>query len=146
MKGTVVPIELARNKGLGPPLTVQKRRPAMGVVPLQELDMGPIRVLLVEDELFVRIDIAATLRHVGFQVIEAACADAAMDSIEAGEPVDLVFTDIQTPGTLDGLALAERVRAKYPLMPVLICSGNPEVEGAARRLGKLGPKRDEPTG
>jgi two-component system, response regulator PdtaR len=98
----------------------------MGVVPLQELDMGPIRVLLVEDELFVRIDIAATLRHAGFQVIEAACADAAMEFIESGEPIDLVFTDIQTPGTLDGLALAERVRAKYPLMPVLICSGNPE--------------------
>jgi two-component system, response regulator PdtaR len=120
--------------------------PAMGVVPLQELDMGPIRVLLVEDELFVRIDIAATLRHAGFQVIEAACADAAMEFIESGEPIDLVFTDIQTPGTLDGLALAERVRAKYPLMPVLICSGNPELEGAASRLGKFVPKPYEPTG
>jgi DNA-binding NtrC family response regulator len=59
----------------------------VGVVPLQELDMGPIRVLLVEDELFVRIDIAATLRHAGFQVIESACADAAMEFIESGEPI-----------------------------------------------------------
>ena len=118
----------------------------MGVVPLQELVKGPVRVLLVEDELFVRIDIAATLRHAGFQVIEAACADAAMEFIESGEPVDLVFTDIQTPGTLDGLALAERVRAKYPLMPVLICSGNPELEGAASRLGKFVPKPYDPTG
>lgn len=109
----------------------------MGVVPLQELDAGPVRVLLVEDELFVRMDIAAALRHAGFQVIEAACADAAMEFIESGEPIDLVFTDIQTPGILDGLALAERVRAKYPLMPVLICSGNLELEGAASRLGKF---------
>jgi two-component system, response regulator PdtaR len=108
--------------------------------------MGPIRVLLVEDELFVRIDIAATLRHAGFQVIEAACADAAVEFIESGEPIDLVFTDIKTPGSLDGLALAERVRAKYPLMPVLICSGNPELEGAASRLGKFVPKPYEPTG
>jgi two-component system, response regulator PdtaR len=102
--------------------------------------------LLVEDELFVRMDIAATLRDAGFQVIEAACADAAMEFIESGERIDLVFTDIQTPGILDGLALAERVRAKYPLMPVLICSGNPESEGAASQLGKFVPKPYEPTG
>src|ERR1700751_1716099 len=116
------------------------------MVPLQELDRGPFRVLLVEDELFVRMDIAATLRHAGFQVIEAACADAAMEFIESGERIDLVFNDIETPGILDGLALAERVRAKYPLMPLLICSGNPELEGAASQLGKFVPKPYEPTG
>jgi two-component system, response regulator PdtaR len=118
----------------------------VGMVPLQQLDRGPRRVLLVEDELFVRMDIAATLRDAGFQVIEAACADAAMEFIESGERIDLVFTDIQTPGILDGLALAERVRAKCPLMPVLICSGNPEWEGAASQLGKFVPKPYEPTG
>src|ERR1700747_2424995 len=99
----------------------------MGVVPLQELDTGPIRVLLVEDELFVRIDIAAMLRHAGFQVIEAACADAAMEFIESGEPIDLVFTDIKTPGTLDGLALAERVRARDPVKAVALGAGKPGV-------------------
>jgi CheY-like chemotaxis protein len=119
---------------------------AMGMVPLQQLDSGPCRVLLVEDELFVRMDIAATLRHAGFQVIEAARADAAMEFIESGEPIDLVFTDIQTPGILDGLALAERVRAKFPLMPVFICSGNSELEGAASQWGKFVPKPYEPTG
>jgi CheY-like chemotaxis protein len=112
----------------------------VGMVPLQQLDRGPRRVLLVEDDLFVRMDIAATLRDTGFQVIEAACADAAMEFIESGERIDLAFTDIQTPGILDGLALAERVRARYPLMPVLICSGNPESEGAASQLGKFVPK------
>jgi two-component system, response regulator PdtaR len=120
--------------------------PPVGMVSLQQLDSGPYRVLLVEDELFVRMDIAATLRHAGFQVIEAACADAAMEFIESGEPIDLVFTDVQTPGMLDGLALAERVRAKYPLMPVFICSGNPELEGAASQMGKFVPKPYEPTG
>jgi two-component system, response regulator PdtaR len=118
----------------------------VGMVPLQQLDSGPYRVLLVEDELFVRMDIAATLRDAGFQVIEAARADAAMEFIESGEPIDLVFTDIQTPGVLDGLALAERVRAKYPLMPVFICSGNSELEGAANQWGKFVPKPYQPTG
>jgi CheY-like chemotaxis protein len=117
----------------------------MGTVPLLEFPRERVRVLLVEDELFIRMDMAATLRHAGFQVIEAACADAAMEFIESGEPIDLVFTDVQTPGVLDGLALAERVRAKYPLMPVLIGSGNPELERAASRLGKFVLKPYEPT-
>src|ERR1700751_4289748 len=117
----------------------------MGVVPLQELDMGPIRVLLVEDELFVRIDIAATLRHAGFQVIEAACALRWSSSNLGSRSIWCSLTS-RRRGTLDGLALAERVRAKYPLMPVLICSGNPELEGAASQWGKFVPKPYEPTG
>src|ERR1700751_3829262 len=115
------------------------------MVPLQELDRGPFRVLLVEDELFVRMDVAATLRYAGFQVIEAACADAAMEFIESGEPIDLVFTDIQTPGILDGLGLADRVRHNYPWMRVFICSGTPEWAGAASQWGKFVPKPYEPS-
>ena len=118
----------------------------MGTVPAQRLDRGPVRVLLVEDEFFVRMDVAETLREAGFQVIEAARADAAMEFIESGEPIDVVLTDVQTPGALDGLALAERVRAKYPMMPVIIGSGSIDVESAASRLGKFVPKPYHPPG
>lgn len=69
-----------------------------------------------------------------------------MEVIEAGEPIDLVFTDVQTPGVLNGLALAERVRAKFPMMPVIITSSNANVEDAASRLGKFVPKPYEPIG
>lgn len=117
----------------------------MRTAPLHELGGGPLRILLVEDELFVRMDLAEELRRAGFQIVEAACADAAMEFVETGESVDLVFTDVQTPGVLDGIALAERVRAKFPMMPIIISSGNTELESAASRLGKFVPKPYEPT-
>ena len=60
----------------------------MGTVPLQQLGGGPVRILLVEDEVFVRIDVAETLRRAGFQVIEAADADDAMEFINSGERID----------------------------------------------------------
>ena len=118
----------------------------MATVPLRELDGGPVRVLLVEDEVFLRMDTAAELRRVGFQVVEAAEADAAMQFIEAGERVDLVFTDVKMPGLLDGLALAERIRAKFPMMPVIITSGDTNMEDTASRVGKFVAKPYQPTG
>lgn len=118
----------------------------MATVPLLRLDTGPVRVLLVEDETFVRLDVAEILRQAGFEVIEAARADAAMEFIEAGERVDVVFTDVQTPGLLTGLALAERIRAKFPMVPIIITSGNTNIEDAARRLGMFLPKPYPPNG
>ncbi len=117
----------------------------MRAVSLRAPNEGPVRVLLVEDETFVRMDVAWTLRKAGFQVIEAATADAALEFIETGEQIDLVFTDIQTPGVLDGLALAERVRARFPMMPVIIASGNENMEYVASGLGRFVPKPYEPS-
>ena len=118
----------------------------MATVPLQRLNTARVRVLLVEDETFLRLDVAEILRQAGFEVIEAAKADAAMEFIEAGERVDMVFTDVQTPGLLTGLALAERIRAKFPLMPIIVTSGNTNIEDAASRLGKFLPKPYPPDG
>jgi two-component system, response regulator PdtaR len=58
-------------------------------------------------------------------VIEADRADDALTYIKAGEQVDLVFSDIRTPGLLDGLQLAEILRHRYPDIPVIVTSGNP---------------------
>ena len=118
----------------------------MGTVPLEQLGGGLVRILLVEDEVFVRIDLAEALRRAGFQVIEAADADAAMEFINSGERIDLVFTDVWTPGVLNRLALAKRVRVKFPMMPVIITSSNTKVEDAASRLGRFVPKPYEPAG
>lgn len=116
------------------------------MIPMLQPEEMRVRILLVEDEVFIRMDVAEVLREAGFEVVEAASADAALEFVESGEPVDLVFTDVQTPGVLDGLALAERIRARYPLMPILIGSGNPHVEGAASKLGKFVPKPYNPDG
>ena len=57
-----------------------------------------------------------------------------------------MFTDVWTPGVLNGLALAERVRAKFPMIPVIITSSKTNVEDAASRLGGFVPKQFEPAG
>jgi CheY-like chemotaxis protein len=82
------------------------------------------RILVVEDEVLIRVLIAEELRLEGFSVIQAGCADEALTYIKAGEQVDLVFSDIRTPGSLDGLQLAEILLDRYPYIPVILTSGN----------------------
>jgi two-component system, response regulator PdtaR len=94
------------------------------MVPQALLQPRPARILVVEDEVLVRALIAEELRLAGFSVIEADRADDALTYIRAGEQVDLVFSDIQTPGSLDGLQLAEALRDKYPDILVILTSGN----------------------
>jgi len=116
----------------------------MNPIPLRRAAERPVRILLVEDEIFLRMDVAASLRNAGFEVIEAARADAALEYVQSGEPVDLLLTDIRTPGDLDGLTLAERVLTRHPDMPVVIASGSSDVESRARNLGEFVPKPYDP--
>jgi CheY-like chemotaxis protein len=99
-----------------------------------------LRVLLVEDELFIRMDLAAELRRGGFEVVEAANADDALRFLETNDAPDLIFTDIQMPGKADGLILADRARLRFPDLPVVIGSGDQKNQKAAERLGVFLPK------
>lgn len=95
------------------------------MVPQPLLRPRTARILVVEDEVLTRAFIAEELRLAGFRIIEADRADDALTYIKAAvEQVDLVFSDIQTPGSLDGLQLAEILRDKYPDIPVILTSGN----------------------
>ena len=95
------------------------------MVPQPQLRPRAARILVVEDEALIRVLIAEELRLEGFGVIEADRADDALTYIKAGEQVDLVFSDIRTPGSLNGLQLAETLREKYPDIPIILTSGNP---------------------
>ena len=94
------------------------------MVPQQLLRPRTARILVVEDEVLIRALIAEELRLEGFSVIEADRADDALTYIKAGEQVDLVFSDIRMPGSLNGLQLAKTLREKYPDIPVILTSGN----------------------
>jgi CheY-like chemotaxis protein len=94
------------------------------MVPQQLLRPRTARILVVEDEILIRALIAEELRLEGFSVIEADRADDALTYIKTGEQVDLVFSDIQTPGSINGLQLAQTLRDKYPDIPVMLASGN----------------------
>lgn len=80
-------------------------------------------ILVVEDEVVVRMAVAAYLRECGFQVIEAKTADEAVTVLAAGTEVDIVFSDIQMPGRLDGFALSHWLRRERPDIKVLLTSG-----------------------
>jgi DNA-binding NtrC family response regulator len=80
-------------------------------------------ILLVEDEVLIRMATADALRSAGFTVIEAAHADEALSILHASVSVDLVMTDVRMPGSMDGLALSETLRASRPGLKLVIVSG-----------------------
>jgi CheY-like chemotaxis protein len=94
------------------------------MVPLQGSMMGK-RVLLVEDELLIRMWLADDLAEAGFDVVEAEDGDRAMLLIEETPVFDLLITDIQMPGRADGNAVAIRAKQRYPGLPVIYASGRP---------------------
>jgi CheY-like chemotaxis protein len=80
-------------------------------------------VLVVEDEPFVRMMGADALEDAGFGVIEACNADEALSVLALRPDVRVVFTDVDMPGSLDGLALARRVHDRWPKIGVVVTSG-----------------------
>jgi DNA-binding NtrC family response regulator len=86
--------------------------------------MSPkVTILVVEDEALVRTNIGIELEEAGYRVREAASADAALRLLSK-ETVSVLFTDVDMPGSLDGLMLASRVRDRFPHMPIIITSGH----------------------
>jgi CheY-like chemotaxis protein len=83
----------------------------------------PATVLIAEDEFIIRLTIAEFLRDQGYVVIEVANADEALDVFRSGTAVDLLFTDVRMPGSMDGCELARLVRAAWPSTAVILTSG-----------------------
>ena len=75
------------------------------------------KLLVAEDDIFVREMIAEFLRDAGFDVVEAGNADEAMAVFESGAEIDLLFRDVRMPGSMDGSALAGRVPVFSPGFP-----------------------------
>ena len=80
-------------------------------------------VLVVEDDLLLRLDAANMVASAGFEVIEAANADEAIAILESRNDIAVVFTDIQMPGSMDGLKLARAVRGRWPPIKIVTTSG-----------------------
>jgi two-component system, response regulator PdtaR len=80
-------------------------------------------ILVVEDESLIRMNSADMIRDLGFEVIEAVNADEAVAFLETVPGIKVVFTDIQMPGSMDGLLLAAVVRNRWPPVALLVTSG-----------------------
>lgn len=83
----------------------------------------PISVLVVEDEVLISNLVADVLSASGFVVHEVTTADEALRYIDSDADIDVLFTDINLPGSMNGAELAERARALRPEMPIVYASG-----------------------
>jgi two-component system, response regulator PdtaR len=82
----------------------------------------PASILIVEDDAFVRVLGVGMLVDAGFRVIEAMDSDKALELLTADSNVQLLFTDINLPGTIDGLALARQVHDRWPHIGIIVAS------------------------
>ena len=80
-------------------------------------------VLIVEDEALVRMTAVDMIEEAGFEVLEATNADEAILLLEARRDITVVFTDIEIPGSMDGLRLAHAVRGRWPPIKIIATSG-----------------------
>jgi len=97
-------------------------------------------ILVVEDEVLVRMPIAQYLRDCGYKVIEASNADEAIQVLLHQEtPVDVVFSDIDMPGAVDGFELAKWIREHRPGLDVLLAGTVPRAVESAKGLCEQGP-------
>jgi CheY-like chemotaxis protein len=80
-------------------------------------------VLIVEDEFLVRMDAVDMIRSLGFEVVEVENADDAIRVLEDRPDITVVFTDIQMPGSMDGLKLAAAIRGRWPPIKIVATSG-----------------------
>jgi two-component system, response regulator PdtaR len=96
-----------------------------------------VGVLIVEDEFLVRIDAVDSIGRAGFKVYEASNADEAIRILETHHDIRVVFTDINMPGTMDGLKLAHYVRGRWPPIKLIVTSGHPLPSGDGLPAGAI---------
>jgi CheY-like chemotaxis protein len=80
-------------------------------------------ILIVEDQVLIRMEVADYLRECGYLVLEAADANEAIVIMQTDRRIDLVFSDVQMPGPMDGFGLSQWVRTNRPVIKVILTSG-----------------------
>jgi DNA-binding NtrC family response regulator len=98
-------------------------------------------VLVVEDEPLLRELSVLELQEAGYDVIEAPTAVDALAVLVSGVAIAVVFTDVNMPGDLNGLELAEQVRERWPQVRLIVTSGGGQVgHSDVRPPGRFIPK------
>lgn len=85
--------------------------------------LTPAVVLVVEDEMVLRMRAVDVVEDAGFVPVEAVSADEAIQILETRDDISLLFTDIQMPGTMDGLKLAHAAHSRWPHIKIILVSG-----------------------
>jgi CheY-like chemotaxis protein len=85
--------------------------------------VAPPVVLIVEDEMLLRMRAVDMVEDAGYTSVEAVDADEAVTILETRSDIALLFTDIQMPGSMDGLRLAHTVHERWPPIKIILVSG-----------------------
>ena len=93
----------------------------ISATPQSDVPPKPVKVLLAEDEVLLRLMVAEVLRGEGFQVFEVSDAEEGISILKA-IPVDVVVTDLRMSAFADGLELARYIRAHCPGVSVILAS------------------------
>ena len=96
-----------------------------------------VLVLLVEDEPVIRAVAAIHLEEAGFETVEAANADEAITLLESELEIRIVFTDIDMPGSMDGLKLAASIKGRWPPIKIVITTGGHAVKECDLPIGSV---------
>src|SRR5215216_2451253 len=94
----------------------------------------PPNVLVVEDEMILRMRAIDIVEDAGFIPVEAVNADQALSILESRSDISLLFTDIQMPGSMDGLKLAHAVHDRWPAIKIILVSGQVRPSEADRPI------------
>lgn len=98
---------------------------------------APINVLVVEDEMVLRMRAVDIVEDAGFTAVEAVNADEALSILETRSDINLLFSDIQMPGSMDGLKLAHAVHERWPSIKIILVSGQVEVSDSDKPADSL---------
>ena len=93
---------------------------------------APANILVVEDELVLRMRAVDIVEEAGFTAVEAVNADQALAILEGRSDIALLFSDIQMPGSMDGVKLAQAVHERWPAIKIILVSGRIKLEEADR--------------
>jgi signal transduction histidine kinase len=133
--------EIVLDSQPGKGTSVRVYLPRSGAAPVEQQNLstpllgGLETILVVEDEEDVRSTTCGILSALGYRVLEAPDAARAIEIVESGEAIDLVFSDVIMPGPVSSVQLAEVVAQRLPQAPVLYTSGY--AEGVLAHEGKL---------
>jgi two-component system, response regulator PdtaR len=122
METSQTPLGRQWNSRCWRPLSVSARGACVGAREGLILRKRPV-VLVVEDEFLVRIVAASLVQEAGFEAVQAANAEQAIAILEARDDIGVVFTDVNMPGSMDGLKLAAAVRDRWPSVEFIVTSG-----------------------
>jgi DNA-binding NtrC family response regulator len=120
-------------------LILQEKGTQRGCAAYQGMETAKVQhtVLVVEDEVLIRMSSVATLEDAGFRILEAGCSAEAIELLLRHKEIEVLMTDVRLPGEMDGLDLVALVHRFHPRIRSLVVSGNTSVEDACN-AGAIG--------